>query len=379
MLFVILNIVAIANLLLLFVLLLIVKPHTKANRLLAAIVLDPVFSMILIVAIYYQKAASYPVLFYISYLYDILWAPLFYFYIHQVLHKEIKITINNLKHFSLFIFGCIYFAVFSLQPEAYRTRVFEQAMTGNYPWQFFLIDYLTIAQVAIYLPLIFKIIKKHNHHVEQVFSNTDQISAKWVQKIVILFSILCVIVYFPSFINAKSIYLFMLCVPLASMLLYCYLAYKVYSSPLIFSEKTLQIIEQTQIVGQIKTKKNSSLPKEYSPELGSLLNSMIIEEKLFLDPELNIQTLAEKCSTRVYILSSYINKEYEKNFFDYINSFRIEEAKQLLADPDQQKYSIDTLATISGFSSRSVFYTAFKKNTGTTPGNYLKTIQTTTK
>ncbi|MEA4841448.1 MAG: AraC family transcriptional regulator [Bacteroidales bacterium] len=375
--FVILNIVAIANLLLLFVLLLSIRPHTKANRLLAAIVLDPIFSMILIVSIYYQKAASYPVLFYISYLYDILWAPFFYFYIHQVLHKEIKITVKNLKYFSLFIFGCIYFAVFALQPEAYRTRVFEQAMTDNYPWQFYLIDYLTIAQVAVYLPSIYNIIKKHNRHIEQVFSNTDQLSAKWIQYMIVLFFFLSAIAYFPSFINAQSIYPFMFFVPLASMLLYFCFVYKVIYSPLVFSEKTLQIMERTQRVGRNKKDENRTLPEDYSTELESLLNALFVEKKLFLDPELNIQALAEKCGTRVHILSAFINKQYKINFFDYINHYRIEEAKQLLADPGQQKYSIETLAMISGFSSRSVFYTAFKKNTGTTPGGFLKTIQAT--
>jgi len=375
--FVILNVVAIANLLLLFVLLLVIKPRTKANRLLAAIVPDPIFSMILIVAIYYQKAAAYPVLFYISYLYDILWAPLFYYYIHLMLHKELKFSVKSVKHFALFIFGVIYFTVFALQPEAYRTRVFEQAMTDNYPWQFYLIDYLTIAQVAIYLPLIYNIVKKHNRHIEQVFSNTDQISAKWVEEFIVFAFFLCAIIYFPSFINAESIQLFLFFVPLACMLLYCYFIYKAISSPLVFSEKTLQIIDQTSNVIPNNIDESNDLPEESSPELGLLLESLFVEDKLFLDPELNLQALAEKCNTRVHILSAFINKQYHKNFFDYVNYYRVEEAKHLLTDPGQQKYSIDALAKISGFSSRSVFYAAFKKNTGTTPGGFLKTIQTT--
>jgi hypothetical protein len=124
--FIVFELVAIVNLLLLFVLLLAMKPHNKANRLLAVIVLDPIFSMVFIIAIYLQKAASYPVLFYVAYLYGLLWAPLFYYYIHLMLHKEIKLTARSLMHFSIFIAGCLYFIVFALPPEAYRTQVFQQ-------------------------------------------------------------------------------------------------------------------------------------------------------------------------------------------------------------------------------------------------------------
>jgi AraC-like DNA-binding protein len=372
--FVIFELVAIVNLLLLFVLLLLIKPQTKANRLLAIIMLDPVFAMVLIVAIYYQKAASYPVLFYISYLYDLIWAPLFYYYIHLMLRKEIKLSIRSLMHFSLFIAGCFYFVVFALQPEAYRVQVFQQAMTDNYPWQLNVIDYLTIVQVAIYLPLIYNMVKKHNRHIEQVFSNTDKFSAKWVQEFIVFLFFLCAIIYLPAFINPGSIWLYMLFVPLASMVLYCYFVYKVITSPLFFSMETLQLIEQTAEVAV--PEKSSIVPLGVSHELANKLEALLVEKKLFLDPDLNIQLLADSCHTKVYILSAFINKHYNKSFFEYINYYRIEEAKMLLADPGQQKYSIDTLAEKSGFRSRSAFYKAFRKEIGHTPGEYIKTTLT---
>jgi hypothetical protein len=68
MILVILNMMAIANLLFIAIMLLIKKPRTKENRVLSVIIFDPVFSMIFIVLLYCKQAANYPVLFYVAYL-----------------------------------------------------------------------------------------------------------------------------------------------------------------------------------------------------------------------------------------------------------------------------------------------------------------------
>lgn len=366
---VILCIVAIVNLLLLASLLLIKKPLAKSNKILAFIVLDPVLSMVFIIMAYYKTAANYPAIFYISYLYDFLSAPLFYYYILLVLHKETRFTAKKLLLFLSFSIGAVFFIWLGLQPWPYRHELLTRAQTGMYTWQFYALDYLTILQVAIYLPVCYTIVKKHNRLMEETFSNTSDISAQWLQEFVILSFFLCAVMYFPSVINTEPL-LYML-VPAASLVLYCYLVYKAICSPLIFSEETLQIIEQAKTESVIE---HDNILYTDTHELTNTLETLLNKKKLFLDPDLNIQTLAQECNTRVHILSSLINKHYSKNFFDYINSYRIQEAKKLFADPGQKKYSISTIAENSGFSSRSAFYNAFKKYTGATPGEYIKSI-----
>jgi AraC-like DNA-binding protein len=376
MVFVIINIIAIVNLLLLSVLLLVLKTRTSASRFLAAIIFDPIFSMLLILAIYYKQADHYPSLFYLSYLYDLLWAPLYYYTFRLILCKGIRFPIKKyILHFSPFIVACIYFFTLAQQPETYRHEVFAKTISdNNYPWQFYIWDYITIIQVGVYLYIIYKMAKKYNRHIEQVFSNTQHISAKWVERSIILSSFLCAVIYFPSMINVKEITPYMVATPVCSLILYCYLVYRVIYSPLILRRETLEIIKQTN--GETEEKKRSKqinvIEDDTQIQLARTLNVILVKKKLFLDPELNIQVLAEYCETRVHTLSAVINKHYNKNFFDYINYYRVEEAKKLLSDPEQKKYSIDTIAEKSGFSSRSAFYKAFKKNTELTPGEYIK-------
>jgi len=67
-----------------------------------------------------------------------------------------------------------------------------------------------------------------------------------------------------------------------------------------------------------------------------------------------------------------VNQFSEKNFSDYINSLRVDEAKKLLKNADFEAYTIVAIGLECGFNSKSTFYTAFKKFTGQTPTAYRK-------
>lgn len=98
-------------------------------------------------------------------------------------------------------------------------------------------------------------------------------------------------------------------------------------------------------------------------------------EKPYLDPVLHIDQLAEKMCIPGYQLSQLINKQLNKNFFDFINGYRIQEAVLIFSDPEGKTKNILQVAYEVGFNSRSSFNTAFKKFTGTSPSQYRKVTQ----
>ncbi len=109
-----------------------------------------------------------------------------------------------------------------------------------------------------------------------------------------------------------------------------------------------------------------------------LLNDLIKLMKTqqpYIDCELNLQGLALKLNTSVHKLSQVINEHFRQNFFDFINSYRIEEVKKLLQDSKNNNLKVISLAYDCGFNSKSAFYTAFKKDTGTTPVEYRRKYQ----
>lgn len=103
------------------------------------------------------------------------------------------------------------------------------------------------------------------------------------------------------------------------------------------------------------------------------IEQFILENKCYLDKTLTLQKLAASLGTNRQYLSGYINQEKQKTFYDYINDFRLEEAKALMDDLDHNRqYSLDELAGMAGFNSYSTFLRSFARKYGQTPSKYLQ-------
>ncbi|MBK7872113.1 MAG: helix-turn-helix transcriptional regulator [Saprospiraceae bacterium] len=95
-------------------------------------------------------------------------------------------------------------------------------------------------------------------------------------------------------------------------------------------------------------------------------------EKLHLNCEFSLSDLAQSTGLKPHHISQVINSQLNTNFYDLVNSYRISEAKKILASADSIK--IESLAYQVGYKSKSAFFIAFKKLTNTTPAQYRKEI-----
>ncbi|MBU2904702.1 helix-turn-helix domain-containing protein [Arenibacter algicola] len=103
-----------------------------------------------------------------------------------------------------------------------------------------------------------------------------------------------------------------------------------------------------------------------------VLELLMHQEKLFIDPELNLKQLAANVGLHPNKLSWLLNNHFGKNFNDFINQFRIKEFQQMAIDPANKNLTLLGLAYDSGFNSKTVFNTFFKKETGMTPKQWVK-------
>ena len=129
---------------------------------------------------------------------------------------------------------------------------------------------------------------------------------------------------------------------------------------------------------------DSVLPSHYEKYSGSALTDeqrhLLIQkletimnvEKIFIKDSLTVEEVAQRLGTRTKYVSQIINENYGKNFFYFINTYRVEEAMKLLAAVDYEKYSILGIAQMVGFVSKSTFNSAFKKVAGITPSEYRR-------
>ena len=93
-------------------------------------------------------------------------------------------------------------------------------------------------------------------------------------------------------------------------------------------------------------------------------------DKLYQEHELTLQTLSDKLSIPTYQASQAIKEGMNKNFYDLVNGYRVEEAKRLLVDPKNENFTILSVGFEAGFNSKTTFNTVFKKFTGVTPTEY---------
>jgi len=137
------------------------------------------------------------------------------------------------------------------------------------------------------------------------------------------------------------------------------------------------VIYETALVSEVPEKEKyqfSNLSKEKAKSYLNRMNTYMLEQKPFLDPDLSLQQLSEQLNIPHTVLSEIMNNIVNQNFYDYVNNFRVEEFKRLIGDKNNRHLKILSLAYDSGFQSKTTFNTAFKKFTGQTPSEYMKTF-----
>jgi adenylate cyclase len=123
--------------------------------------------------------------------------------------------------------------------------------------------------------------------------------------------------------------------------------------------------------GELSMKKKALLDKNKVTDYTTLLLNHIAENKPYLESNLSLRTLADQVDIHPNQLSWLLNESLGKNFNEFINHYRIENFKKLSNDPKNSKYTILGLAYDSGFNSKTVFNTYFKKDTGLSPKQFL--------
>lgn len=152
-----------------------------------------------------------------------------------------------------------------------------------------------------------------------------------------------------------------------------------YTDPLVNSIKSdprylefKNVIYQVDALEQKKKEKITLLDDQTVERYTDKLLSHLSVNKPYLDPKLSLRDLAKQIEIHPNHLSWLLNNGIRKNFNEFVNSYRIEAFKLMAMDAESVNLTIETLAYESGFNSKTVFNTCFKKVTGLTPKQFLK-------
>jgi AraC-like DNA-binding protein len=119
--------------------------------------------------------------------------------------------------------------------------------------------------------------------------------------------------------------------------------------------------------------KHSVLTDKKKTDIQERIMHYFTSEKPYLNSELSMDIIAAELQVPKYQLTEVLNTRIGKNFFQFVNGFRIEAVKHMLADR-KNRYSIEAIGYECGFSSKSSFFTVFKNITGQTPLEYRNSL-----
>jgi len=306
----------------------------------------------------------------------LLQLPVFYLYVLSVCYSDFRLKREHLLHIIPFLLVNIV-----LIPRFYSVREaskisFLKNSTSMIEIQFNHI--LVHIQILCYLIAVFTILKKAKKIYLENYAGASIESLKWLFQFTVALSVFFAIALlknifkftdYPNISEGLKSGLLLL----ELTIIFWYL-YKALNNPGLFRKIDSKLLLVQELISE---KKNSEQlnenDKEYNEELLKLKKYMI-EEKPFLNPALTIQDVAAALQIPVRDLSLLINHKLEQHFYDFVNTYRIENAMDILKDSTKSKLTILEILYDVGFNSKSSFNTAFKKHTGNTPTAYRKDL-----
>lgn len=272
-------------------------------------------------------------------------------------------------HFLPAIFLYIYLIdFFRLSPEE-KIHVFKYE--GKVPkYETFSSVMLILISISgvIYVYFTYRLLQQHRKNIINQFSYQEKINLDWIKYLFIGMGLIWAVIWLRG--NDNLIFL-------SVVIFVIFLGYFGIKQVGIFTNK-LPIENETfsKELEVEKTKKyeKSSLTEEMTENIHIQLQKVMDEERLYENPELSLNDLANHLNVHPNNLSQVINANEGKTFFDYINYHRVEAFKSIVKMPQNQKFTLLGLAYDCGFNSKTSFNRNFKKATGFAPSEYLKQL-----
>lgn len=305
----------------------------------------------------------------------LLYGPLLYLYGRSVLFSDFSVRSKTFLHFLPFVFFTFLSIIsFNIQPSEERIKIIRSVLDRTIPGYIYIGAIIIYLHFFTYMFLSLRIIGKYQQAANNKFSDSNRTNLSWLRSTFHFFIVFMLLGTLNGFIGvspgAKYYYLFLTILLAVFFLFMNRLMLKVLRVPGIFS---ILIEDETkEIQPEIPKYGRSAVKEDEKKKVEEQLLDLMRKDKPYLNSELSLNELATRLSVKPKVLSQVINEKLNQNFFDFINTHRIEEAKRLLAEPEDSKITVLEVLYEVGFNSKSSFNTLFKKNTGLTPSEFKK-------
>lgn len=295
--------------------------------------------------------------------------PLLYFYARRLLNYPITprmywwllpLGIDILYNFSKSIYVYFY-------DVENRLNYFSPNLVAAVQIEFLIHDGLAILYTLFFLVRVYHLLQTKKADIQRVYaSNQAAEGLKWLEQLLYVFLGLMSfwigyhiweISIFPQILFYQSY----LPLHLSIAILLLYMGYRALLQP-----------EITEVVVPKTKYQTTTITSSQLAILQQQLIKKVESEQLYLDPELKLNDLSERTEISPRDLSQVFSEGLDSSFYEFINSYRIQEVKKRLASAAAFDYTILAHAFAAGFNSKNAFYNAFKKAVGMSPSQFRK-------
>jgi AraC-like DNA-binding protein len=343
------------------------KPYTTANRVMAAwmflICCEMIFALInsTVLEMYSFQFITFT------------YGPLLYLYVRFMTNPERKFNWLALLHF-------IPFLVFLTVSVIFRSVHFVRDLRS-----YLVVDELIslrivygicfFLSITIYSALAFIEIWRHQKNLKNLVSYTSKmITLNWLKIHSISFYVAYFILFVLGGLNMKGNFIpfdpYFIIFGFITLFSFVYSFYGI-KQPVIFGE---EVKVETEEKKETEKYSRSGLRKEQADEYLETLLDFMDRNKPFLNRDLNIHDLSLQTGIPRHYITQVLNEKYGRNFFTFINEYRVKEVIERLSDPRFNHYTILAIAYDSGFNSKTTFNSIFKTITGKTPSQHREEL-----
>jgi AraC-like DNA-binding protein len=342
------------------------SPGHGANRYLATFLMLIGFSFadqFLLLTGWYLR---HPLLANWSATFPLAYGPLLWLYTVTLLKPGGGLTQKRVLHLLPFtIFFLASMIAYWFLPPSHKHMLLIQLMSRHIQPFFYVFATLLVMHFLLYTGKAYRLLSSYKAQARNQLSDPEQVNLNWLTSTLIFFAAMFLVAFIRNILQLYG-HEFL---PDAILLIIILSLFIFVNRIFLKTTRQPALFSWAPVVADLKS--FSAFEKTVAAEK---LSTYMVSEKPYLLPELTVELLANKLRMRPKELSTLINQHYGQNFFDFVNRYRIDEAKVLLLREGDAKITVLEVLYQVGFNSKSSFNTLFKKFTGMTPTEFRQNV-----
>ena len=305
----------------------------------------------------------------------LLIGPLLYLFILAQTNRAFRFKRNYLWHFVPFLVYAVYhLAVFAQGSEF----IFKWLDDYDLPYVDPVYKILTLVTMSAYLLYAIRTYARYRIWVDEEYVSPEKLRYPWITRLLVAVGVAIVATCVFRLSEAISMDLDHAQAWWTSAIVTLCIYY--ISIAGLFSERPPEYFEEDQKSSSIKSTAGSNQAQYTDEELGEWLGQLtglMKERQVHLNPDLSLGGVAKELGLSRKSVSAAINEGYGTNFRRFVNEYRVEAFKKLVADGGAKEMTLFGMALDCGFNSKATFNRVFKQIERVTPNEYLRQLEDT--